>query len=436
MGAEELEELEERNTGLQQDLERVKRSEQEAARTRESLERQRAVLREEVAAATIRLERATQIRNTCKRLSSLECKLHPFGGQQGASSSSPQVPCTPGCWGSTLMVVAVAGLFAWAAAVSSAPDLESICRPPSVAGVPLHVSSQPFDPDLPPLMKRCYKFLFVNESELVTWGEAALHVCSRGTSDQSFLRRDDCDGCLCPLGSLWMHYKDPRFFGDGEYCVPEKQWKDCMSRWACCKHQPNHCWDFIFDGARQDPKSQDYCVVVDTCSQHMACYAMIRRRRRWELLNELRPTSDTQFEQPFVVGVRRGEIEHANKTLKLNPDMRGWGMPSSVLQLIKVTPTSAPQEWREETGESTSHALADGLRYKVWQLVSYYSITAKGMSGLSFSPPPLSPPTTQLQPRACQVPRASRRRMCVRMRMRVDVCGLEGCGVVRMCATV
>ena len=93
--------------------------------------------------------------------------------------------------------------------------------------------------------------MFVNESELVTWGEAALHVCSRGTSDQSFLRRDDCDGCLCPLGSLWMHYKDARFFGDGEYCVPEKQWKDCISRWACCKHKPNYCWDFIFDGARR-----------------------------------------------------------------------------------------------------------------------------------------------------------------------------------------
>ncbi len=298
---------------------------------------------------------------------------------------------------STLSVATVVGVFALVAAVSSAPDLESICRPPSVSGVPLHVSSQPFDPDLPPLMKRGYKFLFVNESELVTWGEAALHVCSRGTSAQSFLRRDDCDGCLCPLGSLWMHYKDPRFFGDGEYCVPEKQWKDCISRWACCKHKPNHCWDFIFDGARQDPKSQDYCVVVDTCSQHMACYAMIRRRRRWELINEVRPTSDAHFEQPFVVGVPRSEIEHANKTLKMSPDMRGWGMPSSVLQLIKVTPTTAPHEWKEESQESTSRTLADGQRYKFWQLVSYYSITAKGMSG----PPHPSHPYSPRPPPAC-----------------------------------
>ena len=83
---EELEELEERNRGLQHDLELVKAGEQEAARTRESLERQRAVLREEVAAATSRLERATQIRNTCKRLSNLEGKLHPLGGQPGAAA--------------------------------------------------------------------------------------------------------------------------------------------------------------------------------------------------------------------------------------------------------------------------------------------------------------------------------------------------------------
>ncbi len=87
MGSQqEVKELEERNRGLQHDLELVKAGEQEAARTRESLERQRAVLREEVAAATSRLERATQIRNTCKRLSNLEGKLNPLGGQPGATA--------------------------------------------------------------------------------------------------------------------------------------------------------------------------------------------------------------------------------------------------------------------------------------------------------------------------------------------------------------
>jgi chromosome segregation ATPase len=85
-GQQELEELEERNRGLQHDLELVKAGEQEAARTRESLERQRAVLREEVAAATSRLERATQIRNTCKRLSNLEGRLNPLGAQPGATA--------------------------------------------------------------------------------------------------------------------------------------------------------------------------------------------------------------------------------------------------------------------------------------------------------------------------------------------------------------
>jgi hypothetical protein len=130
---------------------------------------------------------------------------------------------------------------------------EKICRP-SNQPVQLHVGTQPFDPHFPPLLSQGQKI--VNQSQMVTWGEASLHVCSRGTAEQSFLRRDDCDGCMCPLGSLWMPYKDPRFFGNGEFCVPEKQWKDCISRWSCCKNKPNYCWDFIFDGARQDPKSQ------------------------------------------------------------------------------------------------------------------------------------------------------------------------------------
>lgn len=260
-------------------------------------------------------------------------------------------------------------------------DAEKICRPPARTGAPLHVCSQPFDPHTPPRMRDGHKI--VNQSELVIWGEAALHVCSKGTTDQSFLRRDDCDGCLCPSGSLWMHYKDPRFFGNGEYCVPEKQWKDCISRWSCCKNKPNYCWDFIFDGARQDPKSEDYCVVVDTCSQHMACYSMIVRRRRWELISELRPTSDIRHQHEITVGVPRVQMQHVNKTLNMNSEIRGWGMPSSVLQLIKVTPTTAPQEWQEEDIVPIERRLKGGKRHKIWQLVSYYTITAKGMSGES-----------------------------------------------------
>lgn len=263
-------------------------------------------------------------------------------------------------------------------------DPEQICRPPAIGREqPEHVSTQAFDPDLPPLMSQGLKRRFlVNESKLVTWGEAALHVCSKGTSAQSFLRRDDCDGCLCPLGSLWMQYKDPRFFGNGEFCVPEKQWKDCISRWSCCKNKPNYCWDFIFDGARQDPKSEDYCVVVDTCSQHMSCYSMIRRQRRWELISELRPVADEELLLDVKVGVPLAQIEVVNKTLNMKPDIRGWGMPSSVLQLIKVTPTTAPQEWEPEQMVTTTRKLAGGKRHKVWQLVSYFTISAKSMDGV------------------------------------------------------
>jgi len=152
-------------------------------------------------------------------------------------------------------------------------DLEKICRPPPITGMRANVCTQPFEPNHPPLMREG-QTLF-NQSQLVMWGEAALNVCSKGTSEQSFLRRDDCDGCLCPSGSLWMHYKDPRFFGNGEYCVPEKQWKDCISRWSCCKNKPNYCWDFIFDGARQDPKSEDYCgspsVLIQSSTFFSCC---------------------------------------------------------------------------------------------------------------------------------------------------------------------
>ena len=122
-------------------------------------------------------------------------------------------------------------------------------------------------------------------------------------------------------------------------------------------------------------------VVVDTCSQHMACYSMIRRQRRWELISEERPASEVLHRQEIVVGVPLVQIEHVNKTLHMNPDIRGWGMPSSVLQLIKVTPTTAPQEWQQEQRVQVERTLAGGRHHKIWQLVSYFAIVAKGMSG-------------------------------------------------------
>jgi hypothetical protein len=138
---------------------------------------------------------------------------------------------------------------------------ESACRlppPPPPQPPARDASAYAFDPRRPPLARD--GFAGVNHTEPVVWGAAALHVCSRGTSEQSFLRRDDCDGCLCPMGSVWVHYKDPRFFGDGRFCVPAAQWRDCVSQWACCAHKPNFCWDFIYGGARQDPTQEEYKV--------------------------------------------------------------------------------------------------------------------------------------------------------------------------------
>lgn len=76
----ELEELEERNRGLQMELDRIALAEQEARTQRDSVEKNSEALRQELAAARSRLERAAQIRNTCKRLSCLEGKLGPMWG--------------------------------------------------------------------------------------------------------------------------------------------------------------------------------------------------------------------------------------------------------------------------------------------------------------------------------------------------------------------
>jgi hypothetical protein len=74
----ELKELEETTRGLQLDLERMIASEEQAKKRQEHLDMQTNALRKELAAARSRLDRAEQIRNTCKRLTYLEDKLHPL----------------------------------------------------------------------------------------------------------------------------------------------------------------------------------------------------------------------------------------------------------------------------------------------------------------------------------------------------------------------
>jgi len=76
----ELEELEERNRGLQLELDRIDQAEQQAKAQRETVDKQAEALRQELTAARSRLERAALIRSTCKRLTCLEGKLGPIGG--------------------------------------------------------------------------------------------------------------------------------------------------------------------------------------------------------------------------------------------------------------------------------------------------------------------------------------------------------------------
>ena len=122
----------------------------------------------------------------------------------------------------------------------------------------------------------------------------ALKVCAIGTAQQSFFRRDDCDGCMCAAGSVWINYRDPIYFGKGSgqgaegasYCVMEKDWQQCYSSWPLGKYKPNFCWEFLWNGGRQTAGSdvETPKVVVDSCSLHGGCHVLIRRFRRWQVV--------------------------------------------------------------------------------------------------------------------------------------------------------
>ncbi len=181
------------------------------------------------------------------------------------------------------------------------------------------------------------------ETELVLVGEASLRVCSYGTSEQWFLRRDDCDGCLCAAASVWIHYKDMRFFGkDGESCVSEKQWGECYSWWPCCKHKPNFCWEFLWNGGRRTEGTDEESpkVLVDSCSMHAGCYVLIRRYRQWVVISDYEAASTSGVQERRLVGVSLDDMIQVNKTLHLNGELRGWGLPSSAQYLLKLGPHS------------------------------------------------------------------------------------------------
>ena len=341
---------------------------------RKMLENEESSLRAEIADVQKSLNRAMKLRTACQRLTSLDKKLVKDTSGKGSAGKFEKIS-----WFGVLGV----GLLAILAGVALLADrnvqrqIQKYCTP-SMRSQSRKNPELDFHPLRPPLLKDGVR---KNESKTVLWGAAALHVCSRGTSEVSFLRRDDCDGCLCPTGSVWVHYKDPRFFGNGAFCVPEQEWKTCISKWSCCAYKPNLCWDFIFDGARHDPNKTASTVLVDTCSQHMSCYVLIKRFRKWVLVSEHVSAREELAMTPLEVGVDPAAIAKVNQTLKMVEDTRGWGMPSSVLHLIKVTVSTAPQEWKATQQIDVERSFRAGASNRIWQLVSSYRIVAKGMAG-------------------------------------------------------
>ena len=66
--------------------------------------------------------------------------------------------------------------------------------------------------------------------------------------------------------------------------------------------------------------------------------------------------------------------------------MHAYGTDMVVVRwLIKVAPTTSPQEWEPTQTVSFERRLTGGQRHRLWQLVSYYSISAKSMSGDEFT---------------------------------------------------
>jgi hypothetical protein len=239
-----------------------------------------------------------------------------------------------------------------------------------------------FSAKRPPLMKNGHHLVNATEPEVV--GQASLKACSRGTSEQSFFRRDDCDGCLCPAGSVWIHYKDPRFFGPSA-CVQEKQWNDCVRKWAFGQHRPNFCWEFIWMGGRQDPEAAGTTkVVMDSCALHHGCFLIVRRERQWVVIEEFWNGRDVDREIVKNVGIPEAEMAAANETININVNQRVWGFPASVQTLLKVGRTSSPRDWETESVRRDTRPFAGGRKYRVWQLQSRYVVTGTDVEGTEF----------------------------------------------------
>uniref|UniRef100_A0A7S0VM77 Uncharacterized protein n=1 Tax=Hemiselmis tepida TaxID=464990 RepID=A0A7S0VM77_9CRYP len=237
-----------------------------------------------------------------------------------------------------------------------------------------------FNARKPPLLRQGH-LMVVNTTERVEVGQASLRVCARGTSEQSFLRRDDCDGCLCAPGSVWLHYKDPRFFGK-EGCIPEQQWRDCIYKWAFGMHKPNFCWEFIWNGGRRDPQETEHTkLVVDSCSLHHGCFVMLKRLRRWVLIEDFWAARDTVKAVHKRVGVDPAQIAAVNATVNIRHNSRTWGFPASVQTLLKIKETNSPLDWQPIADYSDERPFKGGKQHRVWQLESRYELVATDKSG-------------------------------------------------------
>jgi len=72
------------------------------------------------------------------------------------------------------------------------------------------------------------------------------------------------------------------------------------------------------------------CETKNSRTKHLQMKPRnLNRYRQWVVIKEHVASSSYPIEVPRIVGVAEDEIQSVNKTLNLNPDIRGWGLPSS-----------------------------------------------------------------------------------------------------------
>eukprot|EP00961_Rhodomonas_salina_P009655 130617-Rhodomonas_salina.4 len=188
---------------LKEQLAKLEKERGAVASETKALEKEETALKSEIEKVQRSLDRATHLRLASKRLMTLDEKIRKtsFDKCIPAVGDYPEKKSWVATVGVGLLAIAVAAVMLADGKMSA--RIQKYCTP-SIRPLSVKNPELNFDPSHPPLLRDDAK---KNESKRVQWGAAALHVCARGTSEVSFLRRDDCDGCLCPTGSVWVHYK-------------------------------------------------------------------------------------------------------------------------------------------------------------------------------------------------------------------------------------